>query len=173
MLLKGYSLEIFKSKCNAAAIGVHCHAHLTDDVSDVLPYLNTVLGGHIYTENPPSLSLKIYNKLITIHARKIAVNALNDREEAEKIIAWLQREINDAWENRAAIEPSTKSAQQPQFLEIFKLLPRTNCKQCGDPTCMVFATKVLEGGRDQNDCPAIDPQKKVQLQDYLAQFSFD
>ncbi|BCL61381.1 hypothetical protein DGMP_20740 [Desulfomarina profundi] len=48
MLLKGYSLEIFKSKCHSEAKGVHCFAHLDNDISEVLPFLNTVLGG-MYT----------------------------------------------------------------------------------------------------------------------------
>ena len=31
-------------------------------------------------------------------------------------------------------------------LDIFKLLPKTNCKKCGSPTCMAFAMKVAQGG---------------------------
>jgi ArsR family metal-binding transcriptional regulator len=173
MLLTGYSLEIFKSKCQSDARGVHCFAHLDDDVRAVLPFLNTVLGGFIYTSEPPALTLKTYGKLITIHPRKIAVNALRDGDEAEKIVAWLQREINEAWQRRAEIEPSTESRRQPVLLEVLKLLPRTNCRQCNEPTCMVFATRVLEGSKDHNDCPTIAPDKKAGLQQYLAQFSFE
>ena len=43
MLLEDYTLEIFKSKCQADAKGVHCFAHLGQDVSEALPYLNAVL----------------------------------------------------------------------------------------------------------------------------------
>jgi hypothetical protein len=45
MLLHGYRLEIFNSKCNPGAMTVHCFTHLDQDVSEALPYLNTVLGG--------------------------------------------------------------------------------------------------------------------------------
>jgi len=173
MLLQGYSLEIFKSKCQSDAQGVHCFAHLDNDIRQVLPYLNTVLGGFIYTSEPPALTFKIYGKLITLHPRKIAVNALRDREEAEKIICWLQREINETWERRAAIEPSTESAKQPVILEVLKLLPRTNCRECHDPTCLVFASKVIEGVKNQNDCPPITEEKKQQLAAYLSQFRFE
>ena len=48
MLLKSYRLEIFRSKCQADAKGVHCFAHLDQDVSGALPYLNSVLGGFEY-----------------------------------------------------------------------------------------------------------------------------
>jgi len=173
MLLTGYSLEIFKSKCHSEAKGVHCFAHLHDDVREVLPYLNTVFGGFIYTKEPPALTLKSYGKLITIHPEKIAVNALSDSEEAEKIVAWLQREINETWERRAEIEPSTESMRQPLLIEVLKLLPKTNCRQCSEPTCMVFATRVIEGSKDHNDCPPLDTKKKAELQHYLSQFRFE
>ncbi len=173
MLLTGYSLEIFKSKCQSEAKGVHCFAHLNDDVCEVLPFLNTVLGGFIYIKEPPALTLKNYGKLITIHPRKIAVNALRDREEAEKIVAWLQREINDTWERRTEIKPSTESMRQPVLMEVLKLLPKTNCRQCNEPTCMVFAARVIEGSKDQDDCPPLEPHNKLLLQKYLSQFRFD
>ena len=173
MLLTGYRLEIFKSKCDSEATGVHCFAHLNDDISDVLPFLNTVLGAFVYISNPPSLMLKNYGKLITLEARKIAVNALKDEEEAGKIIAWLQREINETWEKRGGIQPSTESERRPLLLEVLKLLPKTNCQECGVKTCMVFATRVIEGSLDQKDCPSIDMENQALLQKYLSQFRFE
>ncbi|MDK9708226.1 MAG: Fe-S cluster protein [Desulforhopalus sp.] len=173
MLLTGYTLEIFRSKCNAGAQTLHCYAHLKDDVAAVLPYLNTVLGGFAYTREPPSLTLKSSGKLITIHARKIAVNALQDEEQAEKIVAWLQREINSAWENRGQIVPSYEGAKQPLLIEILKLLPKTNCQECGEPTCMVFAVRVMEGVKDHTNCPQLVGEKKEALASYLSQFHFD
>jgi len=172
MLLEGYTLEIFKSKCDSEAIGVHCFAHLDNDISEVLPYLNTVLGADLYTVEPPSLMLKNYGKLITIHARKIAVNALMNREEAQKIVEWLQREINDAWEKRNEIEPSTVSEKRPVLLNVLKLLPKSNCRECGEKTCMVFASRVIEGSMDQEGCPAMQQEETEKLRRYLSQFRF-
>jgi ArsR family metal-binding transcriptional regulator len=173
MLLSGYTLEIFRSKCNAGAQTLHCFAHLHDDVGAVLPYLNTILGGSGYITEPPTLTLKSSGKLITIHPRKIAVNALQDEEQAEKIVAWLQREINSAWENRENIEPSVSAAKQPALLNVLKLLPKTNCKECGQPTCMVFAVRVVEGAKDHNSCPTLQGDKKEALATYLSRFHFE
>ncbi len=173
MLLTGYSLEIFRSKCNPDAQSLHCFAHLNDDVGAVLPYLNTVLGGFGYIKEPPALTLRSSGKLITIHPRKIAVNALQDEEQAEKIVAWLQREINNAWENRESIEPSVQGAKRPALMEVLKLLPKTNCKECGEPTCMVFAVRVIEGVKDQTYCPSLPQEKKEAMATYLAQFHFE
>lgn len=172
MLLTGYELEIFRSKCNPKFRGVHCFAHLNDDVSEVLPYINTVLGPCVFTGVPPDLMFKNYGKLITIHSRMIAVNALKDSVEAEKIVAWLQREINDTWNKRFEILPSSESMKQPVLLEVLKLLPRSNCQECGLATCMVFAARVVEGSKDQDDCPTIDPKSKEKLKRYLSSFFF-
>lgn len=38
-------------------------------------------------------------------------------------------------------------------LDIFKLTPKTNCKECGNPTCMAFAMKVAQGAVSLDKCP--------------------
>jgi len=77
------------------------------------------------------------------------------------------------WEERDNITPSEESRSKPQILEILKLLPKTNCRKCGLPTCMVFATQAAEGGRGAEDCPEIDPENKEKLAAYLSEFNFE
>lgn len=173
MLLKSYTKEIFNNECMPSAMSVQCFAHLDQDVSEVLPYLNASLGGHTYTQDPPSVTFKVQGKLITVHSRKIAINALKDEEEATKIIEWLKREINAAYENREEIEPSYESAPIPKILEILKLLPKTNCRECGQATCMVFASMVAEGEKSLEDCPPLDDSSSKKLSEYLSRFRFD
>ncbi len=38
-------------------------------------------------------------------------------------------------------------------LDIFKLSPKKNCKECGSPTCMAFCMKVAQGAVELNKCP--------------------
>jgi ArsR family metal-binding transcriptional regulator len=173
MLLEKYTMEIFKSKCQADAKGVHCFAHLEQDVSRALPYLNTVLGGFEYLTDPPAVTFRAQGKLITVHGNKIAVNALKDADEAEKIVAWLKNEINDAWEKRDQIEPSTTGMPKPGVMEILKLLPKTNCRECNEPTCLVFATKVAEGVKGADDCTGIGDLENEKLTKYMGQFRLD
>lgn len=40
-------------------------------------------------------------------------------------------------------------------------LPRTNCRECGQPTCMVFATLVARGVKGPEDCPALKEEERV------------
>jgi ArsR family metal-binding transcriptional regulator len=104
--ISDYQIKIFRPECNPNFQSVHCIADLENDISEVLPYLNTVLGGSTYTQDPPSVTFKVHGKLITVHSRQIAINALRDEEEASKILQWLKQEINDAWEKRDQIKQS-------------------------------------------------------------------
>lgn len=174
MLLKSYTKEIFRPKCNPGFQSVHCIAHLDQDVSEALPYLNAELGGFEYFKDPPTVTFRVQGKIITVHPRKIAVNALKDAEEAEKILQWLKREINEVWEGREGIEPSYEGAPKPKVFEILKLLPRrTGCRKCGQPTCMVFATLVAQGVKGPEDCPELTSEKASELHLYMGGFSLD
>ena len=82
MLLRSYTAEIFRPECNPSFQSLHCIAHLDQDISEALPYLNAVLGGFEYLKDPPAVTFKTQGKLITVHPCKIAVNALKDKEEA-------------------------------------------------------------------------------------------
>ena len=173
MLLKSYSKEIFRPECNPGFESVHCIAHLDENIEPVLPYLNAVLGGFEYLKDPPAVIFRSQGKLITVHGDKIAINALRDAAEADKILEWLKREINGAWQNRNNIQPSYESAPKPKLIEILKRLPKTNCQDCGLPTCMVFAARMAEGVMDVEDCPGLDIENRAKLEIYMGQFNFD
>lgn len=173
MLLKGYTKEIFRPKCNPSFQSLHCIAHLERDVSEALPYLNATLGGFEYLKDPPAVTFRVQGKIITVHPREIAVNALKDEQETDKILEWLKREINEAWEKREEIEPRFKGAPKPKLLEILKLLPKTNCRECGQPTCMVFAARIAEGAKGPEDCPPLKEEERLKLEKYMSGFRFD
>jgi len=48
-------------------------------------------------------------------------------------------------------------------LEIFKLLPKTNCKKCGMPTCLAFAMQLAQKRAKLEDCPEVSEEAKQAL----------
>ncbi|MDD4136265.1 MAG: acetyl-CoA decarbonylase/synthase complex subunit gamma [Methanoregula sp.] len=48
-------------------------------------------------------------------------------------------------------------------LDIYKLLPKKNCKECGDPTCLTFAMKLAGGKADVELCPYLSDEAKATL----------
>ena len=54
-----------------------------------------------------------------------------------------------------------------QIIELLKMLPRTNCADCGYPTCMAFATHVLREGVAPSKCPYFAPPQLARVEDIL------
>jgi len=49
-------------------------------------------------------------------------------------------------------------------MEIYKFLPKTNCKKCGKPTCMAFALELLQGKVKIDDCTPLVEESKYKSQ---------
>ena len=48
-------------------------------------------------------------------------------------------------------------------IQIYKLLPQTNCKECGFPTCLAFAMKLAAKQVELSSCPYVSEESKAQL----------
>ena len=53
-------------------------------------------------------------------------------------------------------------------LDIFKLSPKKNCKECGCPTCMAFCMKVAQGAAEIDKCPYFSDDAKAMLNEQTA-----
>ncbi len=53
-------------------------------------------------------------------------------------------------------------------IQIFKLTPKKNCKECGSPTCMAFSMKVAQGAVDISACPHMSEDALAQLSEATA-----
>jgi hypothetical protein len=43
-------------------------------------------------------------------------------------------------------------------VHLYKLTPRTNCGECGFPTCLAFSTQIIVGQGSLSDCPYLEPE---------------
>jgi ArsR family metal-binding transcriptional regulator len=169
LLLKEYKIEFCRPP-NPTAQHLRCFVYFDENISDLLPYLNTDLKGYQYIKDPPSLTLKYNGKLITLYSREIHINIIQDEDEAKKIIGWLREKINEVRKRREEIRPSFETQQRPGILHILKMLPKTNCRECGEPTCMVFAVSITEGRKSPENCTQLDIRHRTILKEYLEQF---
>jgi len=155
MLLRNYTLRIVLSDCNPSSQKVNAIADLSDDISEILPYLNTVLKGLQYNEEERILTAKRGGHLISFRPREIAITKLEDEDEARTVMEELKQAINETYNNRDRIKPTNTSRPIPRPLDIFKLLPGKNCKECGEATCMAFALKLVNDEVELNQCPLL------------------
>ena len=61
--------------------------------------------------------------------------------------------INAVWERRHELSAATAARRAPRWLDILTMLPQTNCKQCGEATCMAFAAGLLQQKRADRRMP--------------------
>jgi ArsR family metal-binding transcriptional regulator len=164
MLIEHYDLDVFTPPCDPGAERFSAIARLTVDISEVLPYLNATLRGAIYYRAANALTWKKGGHNLAFHAFQIATGNVEDYEVAVKEIDGLIKLINRTWERRSEITPDTETRQRPPLMTVYKLLPQTNCQQCGEPTCYAFAIKLVVSQKKLNDCPLLaEPQAAEQL----------
>ncbi|OGN90947.1 MAG: hypothetical protein A2Y88_14120 [Chloroflexi bacterium RBG_13_48_10] len=155
MLIEDYELEVYTPPCDPGTERFAVRAHLYVDISNVLPYLNTTLRGAIYYSSANALTWKKGGHNIAFHAFEIAVSNVENREGAKHEIEGIVDLVNRCWERRSEIEPDTTTRQRPTPMAIFKLLPHTNCKECGEETCYTFALKIATSQKKLSDCPTM------------------
>ena len=133
MLLEGYRVKIFRGVQSSVFIAaLHCTTGPGCGLRFALSKYRS--GGDQYLSDPPEVMFHHHGTIIKVAAREIAIKALKDENEAERILAWLKDEINRVWEDRERISPSREGRQKPKLINILQLLPKTNCKKCGQPT---------------------------------------
>jgi ArsR family metal-binding transcriptional regulator len=163
-LIKTYDLEVFTPPCDPGAPKFAALARLTVDISAVLPYLNATLPGAVYNPQGPSLTWKKGGRNIAFHPYEIAAGNLEDRDAAVQVLDGLIKKVNRTWERREEITPDHTMHRRPTPLEVYKLLPGTNCKACGEATCYVFAVKLVAGQAQLAACEALRaPERAAQL----------
>jgi ArsR family metal-binding transcriptional regulator len=155
MLLRKYDLKIVLSECNPSSQKLNALADVSEDISEILPYLNTVLKGLQFHREDKFLTVKRKGHVITFWPRQIAITKLEDEKEATAVMEELKQIVNETYANKDHIEPTYTSRPVPRPLDIFKLLPRKNCKECGEPTCMAFALKLINDELEWKRCPLL------------------
>jgi len=145
MLLSSYKITR-TLPCLADPEKIRVIAEISGEIHEVFPYLNSILKGCIYNHPALTLTIKKDGKLLTLHAHHITLAKIEDEKEAEEILEYLKNLINETYEKRDQIEPNYSMAAELKALDIYRLLPGTSCKKCGELTCLAFAVKLV--GRD-------------------------
>lgn len=99
---------------------------------------------------------------VAIPARKAA-----DLFDTWSVLADIREIVNRTWARRDRLTPSYERRRRPPALEIFKRLPGTNCKECGDRTCLAFADRLWRGDADPTECGPVFGGEYAHLRDAL------
>lgn len=124
-------------------------------LDEVLPYLATLPGAIAYNPNLPALTFRRQPGFLTLYANRVTFTQVRDVEEALKLLAALAEAINATWDHRHELVAIKERRRPARPLDIYALLPQTNCKRCGEVTCMAFAFALLQQKRALGECPPL------------------
>lgn len=124
-----------------------------NDMTEVLPYLNRVLDKAEYTSKTIAFKKGIVG--FTIIEDQINLTKFINNTELYELLDWVMDLINETYANMENIEPNYETRKAPTVLEIFKLLPKSNCRKCGETTCLAFADKLQKQKDTIEKCPEI------------------
>ncbi len=125
-------------------------------LADVIPYLATLPNVIIYNPHTLSLTLRRQPGLIAVEPERVSITQVADGSEGMELLAALTQAINATWEHRAELVAATGQRRAPRPLDIWALLPQTNCKACGEATCMAFAFGLVQDRHAITECTVLD-----------------
>jgi ArsR family metal-binding transcriptional regulator len=121
-------------------------------LDDVLPYLATLPNVISYNPETCTLTLRRQPGFISLYSEKAYITKVQDTEEGLALFKALVDAINATWDHREALVAMTARKHAPRPLDIWTLLPQSNCKKCGEATCMAFACNLILQERELEEC---------------------
>ena len=131
------------------------HFRFDTDISPLFPYINAVVEGASFFDLPLHIQFNLDNFLCNLHPADGVVGMCENHLEAHELVERLIAFLNDLHRRKAAIRPNHKKRSRTSVLEIYELLPRDNCRECGYLTCMAFAAALSLQQVDPTDCPGL------------------
>lgn len=124
-------------------------------LDEVLPYMAALPNVIAYNPDTHALTFRRQPGFLTLYPEQVYITQVTDGEEGLELLAALTDAINATWANREAVKPVAERQRAPGPLDVWALLPQTNCAECGQPTCMAFAVGLLQGQRTLDECPPL------------------
>jgi cysteine desulfurase/selenocysteine lyase len=156
----GYKI-LRTSPCHADPNKIRAIASLPRNVEELLPYLNAVLRGS-YHEEGKTFTFSYEKRPVVVEAEQIILGKTENIDKVKEILDKVLKILNKVARERDEIVPSTRPKPQLSPYTIYKHLPRTNCKKCGEMTCLAFAAGLIQERYAAEQCP---PLKEVSFEE--------
>jgi len=121
-------------------------------LDEVIPYLATLPGVIAYNPETSTLTFRRPHGFMTLHAEKVYITQVVDSTEGLQLFEALKEAVNAVWERREELVAVMKPKSAPRHLDVWSLLPQTNCRQCGEATCLAFAALLIQHKHALEEC---------------------
>lgn len=140
------------------------------DISPSFVYLNSVLKDTVYDHENRILIGAQDQRRYAFRPHEIHAGMVADAAEAPAIADTVVELVNRVWRERDHITPSLRERELPAIYHIYKLLPGTNCKKCGYPTCLACAADIRNGIISVDVCPLLSEPEYEQNRERIRRY---
>jgi ArsR family metal-binding transcriptional regulator len=166
-LITGYRFELIEDHHSPGSGRYGVRVIIPIDISASFAYLNTILDDTLYDHKNGILIGRNDRRRYAFRPHEIQAGMVNDPSEASSIADEVVDLVNRVWKEREYITPSLKERKLPTIYDIYKLLPRTNCKECGYPTCLACAADIRNGVISLERCPLLSRTEYTQNREQI------
>jgi ArsR family metal-binding transcriptional regulator len=171
-LITAYNFELVEDHHSPGSGRYGVKVTLPIDISAVFPYLNSVLDDSRYDHENHILIGTNSKHRYAFRPHEIQAGIVANLSEASSAAEVVVELVNRIWHEREHITPSLRERKLPAVYDIYRLLPRTNCKKCGYMTCLACAADISNGVISPDKCSLLlkpeYSQKRLQILEFLS-----
>lgn len=151
-----YSDLVLESRgCAPGSLDFLAKFKFNTDISPLFPFINAVAEKPTYFDNPHYITFRFNGYRCALYPENGVLSIVENQDHAIAAIEKLMEFLNDIHSRKDSIRPDQKKFKNVPALNIYKLLPKTNCKECGFPTCMSFAGALGKSEIAFEKCPGL------------------
>ena len=150
----------YVAPCMADEKKIRLIGYFDKDIAEILPYLNAIIKGASYNKGASILTYTKERRLINLYSIKITIAKADDIIDAWVILDEVKKLINNTYRIRDIIKPNYEEKVKVTALQIYGWLPKTNCRACGEATCLAFAVRLLQGEQKLLKCAPLSTESK-------------
>jgi DNA-binding CsgD family transcriptional regulator/ArsR family metal-binding transcriptional regulator len=128
---------------------------LDQEVRNLFPYINASLDDALYYERPEHVRFTFNGYRCFLYPDLVAAHFFETKAAAKDFIAGFIDFLNDVENQKKNIKPNYDQIKPIPIIDILKILPKTNCRECGYLTCMAFAAAIMKGKAAADKCPGL------------------
>jgi len=156
--VEGFSVRITPGKCPLPRFSLTVEARAPRPLKGVIEALAFSFPPSkvTYSREQRAVTLRTMNRLIALYEDGLVTFCATNLDDAKRVLAEIRKLIDRArMEVLSTGPPSAEELERwcrLSVLELYRYLPKTNCGECGEATCLAFAARVLSGERKLSDC---------------------
>lgn len=150
----------YVAPCMADEKKIRLIGYFDRDITELLPYINAVIKRGSYNKGASTLTYAKERRLINLYNIKVTIAKADDIIDAWVVLDEVKKLVNDTYRRRDSIKPNYEEKVKVTALQIYGWLPKTNCRSCGEATCLAFACRLLLGEQKLSRCAPLSTEQK-------------